>query len=487
MKKTKMIFFKTITFLFLFSLISCSEDLYEENTNSEKHSILVQRKNFEDLKKNKKLMKSIEKFTLKSSSSLQRQHYDSINNFFIDLDNVMFTLDSLQNQTYTFKINRIPDNGLFENLILKTSRTGDFDAILSQYNQNSLNLHSNNPQEILNSINQNVTFTYLGKKSISEINSKLIYNDECYEPGYVYVTGNSCASGQHTFADGASCTYWGTTDMATSGGYVYTMISVSCDGDGGGSDGLGGDFSTGPHGGGGSSTPIANPCNKVKNQNTKFPSLKQSLVNLATTTSQNYENGIFIDNTATATTVNPVQTIPSNTANGGTIPLNMNPTNSYVMLAHTHDSYGSDGTGTYSIFSWDDLTTINNLIKNNHIDNSNFVFYVITADGTRYALTVDSASDLSNFFYDPSNLPFGTQIDAQKMLEMQRIFEKYYDKSKNGLITTTSIANNDKTNFLKFIKEANLGITLFEVDATFTTYQKLSISNSGVVTPTPCN
>ena len=271
---------------------------------------------------------------------------------------------------------------------------------------------------------------------------------------------------------------------------IYETVCEINDGSGGNSGSTNtnsGEILTIPHGGGGSSTTVANPCNKIKNQNTKFPSIKQSLVALATTTSQNYENGTFIDNTATSTTASPVQTIPSNTTNGGTIPLNMNPTNSYVMLAHTHDSYGSDGTGTYSIFSWDDLTTINNLLVNNHIDNSNFVFYVITADGTRYALTVDSPSNLSSFFYNPSNLPVGTQIDTQKLLNMQKVFEKYYDKSKNGLITTTSTAMNDKSSFLKFIKEANLGITLFEVDATFSAYQKLSISNSGVVTPTPCN
>ncbi len=270
------------------------------------------------------------------------------------------------------------------------------------------------------------------------------------------------------------------------GTHLYTVFTSNCTG---GDVSDIGEVATSPHGGGGGSIgpTIANPCNKIKNQNTKFPSLKQSLVTLATTTTQNYENGFFIDNTATSSTLNPVQSIPSNTTNGGSIPLNMNPTNSYVMLAHTHDLFGSDGSGTYSIFSWDDLTTINNLIQNNHIDNSNFVFYVITADGTRYALTVDSPSNLSNFFYDISNLPMGTQVDMTKLLETQRIFEKYYDKKSNGLISTTSIVDNDKTNFLKFIKEANLGITLFELDATFTNYQKLSISNSGVVTPTPCN
>ena len=140
---------------------------------------------------------------------------------------------------------------MFENLILKSNKTGCFDAILSQYNGTILNSNSLNPTEILSSINQNVNFIYLGQKTLSEINSKFSYNEECFEPGYAYLSGNSCASGQHTFTDGSICDYWGTTDMATSGGYVYTMVGVSCSNvaGGGGSD-IGGGFSTGPNGGG---------------------------------------------------------------------------------------------------------------------------------------------------------------------------------------------------------------------------------------------
>ena len=131
-QKRKPILKKLLIFGIAIMLSSCSEDLYDEELNASKHTILVQRKNFEDLKKNKKLMKSIERFTMKVDNSLQRQHYDSINNFYIDLDDVMFTLDSLNHQTYTFKVSRLPDNGLFENLILKTSKDGGFDAILEQ-------------------------------------------------------------------------------------------------------------------------------------------------------------------------------------------------------------------------------------------------------------------------------------------------------------------------------------------------------------------
>jgi hypothetical protein len=215
MRKNNII--RLIIFGIVLMLFGCSEDLYDEHLNSDKHPILVKRKNFEDLKKNKKLMKSIERFTVKSENSLQRQHYDSINNFYIDLDNVMFTLDSLNHQTYTFKVTRIPSNGLFENLILKTSKTGDFDAVLVQYNENIMVLNSAVTQEILNSINQNVNFIYLGKKNISEINSKFVINEECFEPAYVYMSAHNCTSGEHSFSNGSVCDYWGTSDMATTG------------------------------------------------------------------------------------------------------------------------------------------------------------------------------------------------------------------------------------------------------------------------------
>ena len=78
MKQKLKPFTKFMAICALLVLSSCEKDLYEDHMNSDKHSILVQRKNFEDLKKNKKLMKSIEKFTSKSTYTLQKQHYDSI-------------------------------------------------------------------------------------------------------------------------------------------------------------------------------------------------------------------------------------------------------------------------------------------------------------------------------------------------------------------------------------------------------------------------
>jgi hypothetical protein len=91
MKQKMHLFKKIIIFGLVFILFSsCEKDLYDDYLGSNKHSLLVQRKNFEDLKQDKALMKSIEKFTLRSKSSLNREHFDSINNFYIDLDNDIY-------------------------------------------------------------------------------------------------------------------------------------------------------------------------------------------------------------------------------------------------------------------------------------------------------------------------------------------------------------------------------------------------------------
>lgn len=490
MRQKRKLFLNLFTFGVIFMLFGCSEELYNEYTNSDKHSILVQRKNFDDLKKNKKLMKSIEKFTLKSSNSIQRQHYDSINNFYIDLDNVMYTLDSLQNQTYTFKVNRIPNNGQFENLILKTSKTGDFDAILVQYNQNVLNLNSNNSQEILNSINQNVTFTYLGKKSINEINSKFMYNEECYEPGFVYVAGHSCASGQHSFADGAVCTYWGTTDMATSGGYVYTMIPVSCDGGGGGGGELGDGFSTGPHGGGGGSDPLDTPCTKVKKPFTKVPSLKQRTQTLAGQTSQPTEKGFYMCNNATSATTNPFTNLSNGTS--GSIELPANVSAPMLVIAHTHNS---PATSTYSVPSWEDLDEFSKYIQENptFVDSENLVFIVITADGTRYALTINNIELFKDFFYWPK---FDiANYDYSKLLRKNNAMTEYYYGIPNAnppvlpKIKENSTSNSqDLKHFLNMLQVGGAGVDVFEINSTYSTFTQVTYNpNTDQIIRTNCN
>lgn len=311
------------------------------------------------------------------------------------------------------------------------------------------------------------------------------------------------------------------TQYCNDSSHLFSVTTVDCSmsiggggnsgaggsGDGGFGGGLGGDGGStggntgGGHSGGGSGSTgnngNSNPpvitapvyltpadCITISDQFTKFPSLKQELTNLAGTTSQNHENGIFIDKSATAQTANPFQTIPQGT--GGMIKINTNPSQPYVMLAHTHDAYGSDGTGTYSIFSSGDMAVISNLIQKNKIDLDNFVFYVITADGTRYAMTINCAECLKPFCYPcGESFSVGTVLDMERMKNTDAFIRNAY-KDIDG-IHTQSDPQNDIKSFLKFIQEANLGVNLFEVDATFSNFQKLELeSKTSNIIKKPC-
>ena len=238
---------------------------------------------------------------------------------------------------------------------------------------------------------------------------------------------------------------------------------------------------------------MANPCKKIKKQLDKFSSLKPALVTLKGTTSQNHENGIFIDNTATATTTNPIQNLPATTAQGAAVGLPNLPTpNKYTIIAHTHDAVGPNNTGTNSIFSWGDLSAIAEKIRLGQIDTDNFVFYVITADNTIYALTIDWPSIFSEYF-DVSYVPDNPTLNfnSAKYAKLVQTSETYYKDDASvgsGKIGLATNSNDDLKIFLQMLKDTKLDVSLFEVDPTFTTYTKKTLSNNGTVTSgTPCN
>lgn len=467
-------------------LASCSEDLYD-NIDSNKHHLLVQRKNFEDLKQDKALMKSIEKFTLQNKNSLNRQHYDSINNFYIDLEDVMFTLDSLNNQTYTFKVNRIPDNGLFENLILKSSQSSDFDAILAQYNQNLLNLTTTVPQEIENAINQYATFTYLGKKTIAEINTKFSINEECYNPSYVFVPGNKCASGEHVFSQGNECDYYGNSiNMATPGSYVFTMVPITCigGGTGGPASPTGGTFSTGPHGGGGGGADpnvSINPCDKLKNLlNPNKANIKPLIINdlrpnIAVNPSG--EKGVALAQTsAGALTNNMLPAVPLP-------PLPIPTFGDFYSAIHTHPLDCSP------MFSWSDVVVLNSLNNNcnnlatHNTDMASLLLVCQDDNGVfqTYAIVFDSSSSnqtIDQFMNNPENVGCSTQ---EIEFEMNKKLGKEYNKEYNS-------TNPDYEKvFLNFMSNSN--VSLYKANSSLTNWSKLTLSNNSptaTVIPTKC-
>ena len=130
----------------------------------------------------------------------------------------------------------------------------------------------------------------------------------------------------------------------------------------------------------------------------------------------------------------------------------------------------------------------------NLIDEDNFVFYVITADNTIYALTIDWPSAFSEYFdiftnpNDPSQTDY---FNSQKAFELKKTEDEYYkDKatSGSGKIGLATNATDDLKIFLQMLKDLKLDVSLFEVDPTFTTYTKKTLSSNGTVTSgTPCN
>lgn len=272
-------------------------------------------------------------------------------------------------------------------------------------------------------------------------------------------------------------------------------------GSGGGSTGGSSNNTGGLGGSGGNNQPIdvtpipcrtgncmedtRDPCDLINQVNTKFPLLKPALVSLKGTTSQTNENGIFIDNTATSTTVNPIQNIPAGI--GGKININTSPPNPYVVIAHTHDALGN-GQTTYSVFSMEDLALLANLANNNQIDGE-ILFYLATADGTQYLLTIDNIEKLKDFFGNTSNTAVGGSFDSAKFIKNSEIQNKYFYPVIGKIQPNSSSNENDLIAFLEFLKEAKLGVSMYEVDSTFTTYTKVvlkKVAGINTVDRKPC-
>lgn len=466
--------------------ISCTfeEKYITENNNSKNYQLFE--KKFSDIIKEKEFKKSFSKVAKPnfngSSKTIMEQQYG------FEIDETAIVKEIHQNGIITYTLGIKTDslhNNQLRNLLVEQTENNQVSAYILSYHltapllptgHNSFSL--NYSTATIEPINYNANQT-----------SRVLLSNGCYmsnvlmcsEPwvgeifGSIHVAGHDCD--EPAFLS------------------MQTVIDCPSEGGGGGTGGTGGTGGGAPAGGGsasgGPTSPtapilsevediIAKPCNKIKNQYIKFPSLKQSLIALKGTISQNYENGIFIDNTATSTTQNPTQNLPNTTTTGGSVglPNPISPTK-YVMVAHTHDASGSTGLGTFSIFSWADLQRIAELIKTNHIDTDNFVFYVITADNTIYALTIDWPTIFSEYFNvytDPANPLY---YDSTKATALSNASEKYYSNSLiPGKISLTSNPLDDQKTFLKMMKDLKLDISLFEVGSNFDTFNKLSLNTN---------
>jgi hypothetical protein len=484
MKKPTKIILKLLNFAIVFILFSCEKELYDDKIYQSK--INVEKISLKDSKStakiNSNLFKAVSKINSKKKNITGKIVYDSINNIYFD-DEKGIKISKDDYESYTFKI--IKENGKLENLLFTKNMNNEFDAYKVKYD------FTEEEMKLLNS--QDIKPSEIISLSESSDTNKMVY---------ITFLVSAC-SGVPWDCGGSICGFYEVTfemwiDEGGGGGGGGTGNSGGTEGGGGG--GAGNSPSSNPYGdnsiGDSPEMPImtvpvhgaplvTSPCSKVKKQFIKYPSLRQSLLDLATTTSQNVENGIFIDNSATSTTQNPVQIIPSGSS--GAVDINPNPTNPYLMIAHTHNSPAAS---TYSIFSFSDLNAVATLINNNHLD-SNFVFYVITADGTRYAITIDDPQSFSDFFYHPLDHP-GEEIDWNKANAYTKLVGDYYNNEPPLPAPLIQENGNDKQNdlklFLSFIKEAQLGATVFKVSSDFNTFTKVSLSsNNNTIQYDDCN
>ena len=472
----------------IFVILSCEvQEKYNESNTNQK--IIVEDFSLRSIlgKTNSKLLEVANKVkSLKTKASNSKIVYNADFDFYMEDEHGKHVVVNGKD-SYTFEITRPTGDQKVENIIFNEKVDGSFDSYILKYGYTK-DEFSTLSYDVLKDRELNYTQLDIQTNRWSPICIETFtFTTDDYYYSVDLSSGNGGVGGGTRVTIGMVCTNMG--DSFDNGHYTG--------GNGNGNTGYNNNNSnptgSNPQGGGNGvlTTPVvvANPCKKVKNQIEKFPSLSPALVSLAATTSQGNENGIFINNTATATTPNPVQNIPASLNTGGALELNPTPANPYVMIAHTHDAVGA-GNGTLSIFSWADFHGFSRLIRFGHVDNDNFVLYLATADGTRYAMTINDATAFANFFnpmLDPATVLAGQSIMDEKQAEILKNLEKDFYGPDAGTIKPDSDPAADKIMFLKMLKEMGNLATLFEVDASFTTFTKLSLNSSGQPVSTPCS
>jgi len=156
----------------------------------------------------------------------------------------------------------------------------------------------------------------------------------------------------------------------------------------------------------------------------------------------------------------------------------------YVLFFHTH--YEDPNTlqqDTFSVFSMQDLFMMARLAKHNKLEDD-FVALLATGKGTYYALTIPNAQKLIDF-YEPlfGGLPITSSPseiiaynDARSKLN--NLSQKFYDKN-TGIIKESNTNNGFILGaFLDFLDQADMGVSLFKTDSTFTNFTNVSLGSS---------
>jgi hypothetical protein len=163
-----------------------------------------------------------------------------------------------------------------------------------------------------------------------------------------------------------------------------------------------------------------------------------------------------------------------------------NNTSVFNAVSHTHNL------NKLSVFSFSDLVAIAKMIKEGSINTDQFIATLSTAKGTHYILTINNVNKYKAFFYhvikDFGDLPVTERtVYRHSLKRADSLMTKYYN-SKTGLIRTTNNNNTfDLFHFMNLLKEADLGVSMFETDANFQSLNQIGkLDSYAPVKRLPC-
>lgn len=522
--------------LLAFILSNCQkDDLHEDIETSKKNDYKstpnIQELSFKELKRNQAAFNIVSQIT-NSRSSLSARGGVYSPSFRMELDTTKIIKIEQDSSRYslTFRmIEESPSQNITRNLVLDAVAPDIFYAFIYEYNlpereRNQLASGSlNNIKGYLDIITINPDFSQNRIQGISS---------DCWEE-ILISEAQACASGNHSHAMGnaSQCKLKG--DALPQEAETMLILKADCDFGGGSS----GPSPYGPGGDEGTQDPWANPdlggigsngennntypgnpgeddneneepvsslttiplfeyipkeekdpCDKISNllDETKNPGVKDKLIELIGKTSDSTEAGagkIVGSNNGTN------DGITDYTYSGdGYLDIDPPSSGKFSFIGHTHNSPANS---TYSVFSWWDLSDgLYSWIKNNQITN-NFVYFVFTADGTYYAITVENASNFKKFFTPLDDLldnPSPIQISTHA--NMNNALTVYFKgtKDKEPLIKEDNTDyTQDAKYFLQMLKDANIGIEVFETDNSLSSFDKVSLDENGNKKEENCN
>lgn len=402
--------------------------------------------------------------------------------------------------SYTFIAEReTTANNLLENYVLTVFSDGGYTQMLVTYpyeyinNEIQFSISNGTAQHIVDD-------TLLVGESTSPCPSTV---DEIVEWEDIECVAVNCGElGNHPPSqpcnDGVQRSYWECT-----GGWVVTGCRRY--GSGSPSGGTGTGTASTPTGGGTTTTNdtttddeipvmpffdlgLRGECNKINNLFTEHPNYRQQLITLETKTNLDHETaiGIYDDNTEFEI---------AGTSSDSNVYLGEDPPSKYKSLAHVHNEFisATDTITTYSVFSVGDLQYMAKRVRENKVNTNEFVAFLATGKGTRYALTINNVRKFKEFFkyldilreMEAGNATKATELSLYFNTKVSPILKKYYDnKQPFDPVTAPIKVENTNNNavlvaFLNFMRECDFGASLFEVDATYTVYKNVTLDRTG--------